>query len=83
MMYGLWRKHCASDLTKLGLSLVQYGYLEQAEELFGEATRMALAGTVEVRGWLGGWLPAVGCTGPGVPAWAAARGVAGRLDAAP
>jgi transformation/transcription domain-associated protein len=49
MMLGLWRKRCASDLTRVSLALVQHGMWGRAQELLGEAQRQAAANQLQVR----------------------------------
>ncbi|GAX77356.1 hypothetical protein CEUSTIGMA_g4802.t1 [Chlamydomonas eustigma] len=47
-MCGLWRRRCQSELTRVGLSLVQAGQLERAEDILGEAIRTATLGEGQV-----------------------------------
>ena len=47
-MFGLWRKRCHSDVTGIGLSLIQHGQLEKGQEVLGEASRQAALGTLQV-----------------------------------
>lgn len=34
ILYGLWKRRCVHESTRAGLSFVQHGYLEQAQEVF-------------------------------------------------
>ncbi len=75
-MLGLWRKRCASDLTRVSLSQLQHGMWERGQELLGEAQKQAANNQMQVGGWLGcehlpellgGWLDVSGCTPHCVP----------------
>lgn len=59
MMLGLWRKRCASDLTRVSLSQLQHGMWERGQELLGEAQKQAANNQMQVGGLAG--LAGLGC----------------------
>lgn len=40
ILYGLWKRRCIHESTRAGLSLVQHGYLEQAQDVFLESMKI-------------------------------------------
>ncbi len=40
ILYGLWKRRCIHEATRAGLSLVQHGYLEQAQGVFLDSMKI-------------------------------------------
>lgn len=40
ILYGLWKRRCIHEATRAGLSLVQHGYLEQAQDVFLDSMKI-------------------------------------------
>ena len=40
ILYGLWKRRCIHEGTRAGLSLVQHGYLEQAQDVFLDSMKI-------------------------------------------
>ena len=40
ILYGLWKRRCIHEATRAGLSLVQHGYLEQAQNVFLDSMKI-------------------------------------------
>jgi len=67
ILYGLWKRRCIHEATRAGLSLVQHGYLEQAQNVFLDSMKIdtkspAPNGTVWAWGPVG--LRSFWCRGP-------------------
>ena len=53
VLWGLWRKRCSHEGTRIALSLVQHGMWEKAEHMLGELTNNAAGQQIMVN-WRGG-----------------------------
>lgn len=40
ILYGLWKRRCIHEATRAGLSLVQHGHLEQAQDVFLDSMKI-------------------------------------------
>ena len=40
ILYGLWKRRCIHEATRAGLSLVQHGFLEQAQDVFLDSMKI-------------------------------------------